>query len=283
MTDRNKSDELGAVIKSALAGHRVIARVDMESLLPSKSNQASAWIWQAWLSDSPDAAIAALERALALEPQNRVARAGLEWARQLSEWTIESTAEQVAVEAPEKSTYRIDTIVEATFEREPDVQSDRQHDTEITDLIAEVAEMDDWLVTTSTSQQQRPVVLAVDDSPTVRKLVSMTLERVGYEVVTAADGVAALNLLADRRPVLILSDINMPRICGYKLCKLLKKHERTREIPVVMLSGKNGVFDRVRGQMVGCTDYINKPFASHDLIDKVRQYALVDTPQLAGY
>ncbi|MEM6469910.1 MAG: response regulator [Planctomycetota bacterium] len=123
----------------------------------------------------------------------------------------------------------------------------------------------------------RPLILAVDDSPTVRKLVSMTLERVGYEVTTAADGVAALNLLAERLPVLILSDINMPRITGYKLCKLVKKHERTRHIPVLMLSGKNGVFDKVRGQMVGCADYITKPFESHDLIDKVRQYALQTT------
>lgn len=124
-------------------------------------------------------------------------------------------------------------------------------------------------------QSPRAMILAVDDSPTVRKLVAMTLERVGFEVVCAADGVAALNLLAERRPVLILSDINMPRLSGYKLCKLIKKHPRTEDIPVVLLSGKNGVFDKVRGQMSGCSDYITKPFESHDLIEKVRKYARV--------
>ena len=116
-----------------------------------------------------------------------------------------------------------------------------------------------------------PLVLAVDDSPTVRKLVALTLNSNGFEVITACDGVEALNSLAERLPDIILSDINMPKLNGYKLCKFVKKHERTRAIPVVMLSGKDGVFDKMRGKLNGCDDFICKPFESEQLISKVRQ------------
>ena len=73
-------------------------------------------------------------------------------------------------------------------------------------------------------------------------------------------------------PDIILSDVNMPRLDGYKLCRFVKKHERTKHIPVVMLSGKDGVFDKLRGKMFGCGDYITKPFDSADLVEKVRMH-----------
>ncbi len=112
-------------------------------------------------------------------------------------------------------------------------------------------------------------VLVVDDSPTVRKLVSMTLEKNGYTVAAAADGVVALKSIAELKPQLILLDITMPRLGGYQLCKLIKKHESTKHIPVIMLSGKDGMFDKVRGKFVGCDDYITKPFDPDLLIEKV--------------
>ena len=118
----------------------------------------------------------------------------------------------------------------------------------------------------------RPLVLVVDDSPTVRKLVSLTLERRGYRVITAFDGVAAIKELGTHRPDLILLDINMPRLDGYRLCKLIKKHEATQSIPVVMLSGKDGMFDKLRGRLVGCSDYITKPFEADALTHKVAKY-----------
>lgn len=118
---------------------------------------------------------------------------------------------------------------------------------------------------------KKQLVLAVDDSPTVRKLVSLTLTREGFEVITAVDGIEALNILSERLPDIILSDINMPKLNGYKLCKFVKKHERTQSIPVVMLSGKEGVFDKMRGKMNGCDDFITKPFESAELVAKVRE------------
>ncbi|MGI9519613.1 MAG: response regulator [Pirellulaceae bacterium] len=119
------------------------------------------------------------------------------------------------------------------------------------------------------------VILAVDDSPTIRKLVALTLEEQGFKVISAADGIEALNILADQLPDLILSDINMPRLGGYKLCKFIKKHERTASVPVVMLSGKDGVFDKMRGKMSGCDDFIAKPFEAAELVAKVREHIAV--------
>ena len=118
----------------------------------------------------------------------------------------------------------------------------------------------------------KPLVLSVDDSPTIRKLVSMTLSLNGYEVVTADDGIAALNLLSEIKPDLIVSDINMPRLDGYKLCKFVKKHKDTRRIPVILLSGKDGVFDQVRGRMSGCNGYLTKPFDSTELLTHVQKH-----------
>ena len=117
-----------------------------------------------------------------------------------------------------------------------------------------------------------PIVLAVDDSPTVRKLVTMTLQANGYQVKTAANGVDAMKMLAQFTPALILLDIRMPRMDGYKLCKLIKSHDKTKFIPVVMLSGKDGLFDKLRGKLVGCDDYISKPFESADLLRHVARY-----------
>lgn len=125
----------------------------------------------------------------------------------------------------------------------------------------------------------RPLVMVVDDSPTVRKLVSLTLERRGYRVISAFDGVAAIKELGSNRPDLILLDINMPRLDGYRLCKLIKKHEATQNIPVVMLSGKDGMFDKLRGRLVGCSDYITKPFEADALTVKVAKYL---TPTVAS-
>ena len=129
------------------------------------------------------------------------------------------------------------------------------------------------------ADEKKPTVLVVDDSPTVRKIVTMTLEADGYEVVSAEDGVEATKILVTFSPNLILLDINMPRMGGYKLCKLIKAHPDTSSIPVIMLSGKDGLFDKLRGKLVGCNDYISKPFESADLLKCVREHINLTIPQ----
>jgi twitching motility two-component system response regulator PilG len=103
-------------------------------------------------------------------------------------------------------------------------------------------------------------VLVVDDSPTVRKILSLTLERAGYTVVSAPDGEAALVSLDGLVPDLIMLDISMPKLDGYEVCKRIKANARTAHVPVVMLSGKDAFFDKVKGRMAGATEYLTKPF-----------------------
>jgi twitching motility two-component system response regulator PilG len=112
-------------------------------------------------------------------------------------------------------------------------------------------------------------ILVVDDSPTIRKLVSMTLEKYGHRVLCATNGLDALNKLNEVIPDLILSDINMPHMDGYQLCKMIRGNAVTRSVPVIMLSGKDGIFDKLRGRMVGATAYITKPFEIDSLLQLI--------------
>jgi twitching motility two-component system response regulator PilG len=115
-------------------------------------------------------------------------------------------------------------------------------------------------------------ILVVDDSPTVRKLISGKLEKCGHEVVCAIDGVDALEKINELKPDLVLLDITMPRMDGYQVCKLIRNNETTKDVPVVMISGKDGFFDKVRGKMAGTTGYITKPFGPETLMKTVETY-----------
>ena len=116
------------------------------------------------------------------------------------------------------------------------------------------------------------MILVVDDSATVRKLISSKLEKSGHEVTCAVDGVDALEKIEDISPDLILLDITMPRMDGYQVCKMIRANESTKEVPIVMISGKDGFFDKVRGRMSGTTGYITKPFGPETLMKTVETY-----------
>jgi twitching motility two-component system response regulator PilG len=120
------------------------------------------------------------------------------------------------------------------------------------------------------------VVLVVDDSPTVRKIVQITLQRENIRVVTAGDGLSALAAVSDTQPDLILLDIVLPRMDGYNICHLVRNNPEYRDLPIIMLSGKDGIFDKMRGRLAGSTEYITKPFDSTELVQSVRRY--LDTP-----
>jgi CheY-like chemotaxis protein len=115
-------------------------------------------------------------------------------------------------------------------------------------------------------------ILVVDDSPTIRKLVAMTLGKRGFEVIAAADGMEALARINDGAPDLILLDITMPRMDGYQLCRTIKGNSSTDQIPIVMLTGKDGFMDKVRGRMVGSEGYLTKPFQPNELVQMVEQH-----------
>lgn len=117
-----------------------------------------------------------------------------------------------------------------------------------------------------------PVVLVVDDSPTVRKIVQLTLQRERIRVVTAGDGLTALAAVADEQPDLVLLDIMLPRMDGYNICQVIRKNMAYRDLPIIMLSGKDGLFDKMRGKLAGSTEYMTKPFDSVELAQTVKRY-----------
>jgi twitching motility two-component system response regulator PilG len=115
-------------------------------------------------------------------------------------------------------------------------------------------------------------VMVVDDSKTIRRTAETLLRKEGYEVITAMDGFEALGKIADYEPDLIFLDIMMPRLDGYQTCALIKRHRVFRNTPVVMLSSKDGLFDRARGRVVGSDDYVTKPFTKEDLLVVMARY-----------
>ena len=116
-------------------------------------------------------------------------------------------------------------------------------------------------------------VMVIDDSKTIRRTAETLLKKAGCEVLTAVDGFAALSAIADSHPDLIFVDIMMPRLDGYQTCALIKNNELFRNIPVIMLSSKDGLFDRARGRIVGSEQYLTKPFTRDELLSAIKTHA----------
>ncbi len=117
-------------------------------------------------------------------------------------------------------------------------------------------------------------VLVVDDSNTIRRSAEIFLKQGGHEVLLAEDGFDALSKVNDYQPNLIFCDILMPRLDGYQTCAIIKRNARFSAVPVVMLSSKDGVFDKARGRMAGAQDYLTKPFTKEQLLQAVQQFGV---------
>lgn len=120
-------------------------------------------------------------------------------------------------------------------------------------------------------------VMVIDDSNTIRRSAEIFLVQAGCQVVLAEDGFDALAKIADHQPKVIFCDIMMPRLDGYQTCSLIKKNPRFKATPVIMLSSKDGLFDRARGRMVGSDQYLTKPFTKDSLLQTVAAFALQAT------
>ena len=118
-------------------------------------------------------------------------------------------------------------------------------------------------------------VLVIDDSKTIRRTAETLLAKEGCEVFTAVDGFDALAKIADHQPDIVFVDIMMPRLDGYQTCALIKKNAKFHVTPVIMLSSKDGLFDKARGRMVGSQDYLTKPFTKDQLLQAVLQHRRV--------
>ncbi|MES2877214.1 MAG: response regulator [Pseudomonadota bacterium] len=115
-------------------------------------------------------------------------------------------------------------------------------------------------------------VLVIDDSNTIRRSAEIFLKQGGHEVMLAEDGFDALAKVNDYLPHLIFCDILMPRLDGYQTCAIIKRNAKFSGVPIVMLSSKDGVFDKARGRMVGAQDYLTKPFTKDQLLQAVQQF-----------
>ncbi|MBC7205513.1 MAG: response regulator [Methyloversatilis sp.] len=115
--------------------------------------------------------------------------------------------------------------------------------------------------------------MVIDDSNTIRRSAEIFLVQAGYQVVLAEDGFDALSKISDHHPQVIFCDIMMPRLDGYQTCALIKKNPRFAATPVVMLSSRDGLFDRARGRMVGSDEYLTKPFTKDSLLQAVSRHA----------
>jgi twitching motility two-component system response regulator PilG len=121
-------------------------------------------------------------------------------------------------------------------------------------------------------------VLVIDDSNTIRRSAEIFLRQGGHEVVLAEDGFDALAKVNDHDPQLIFCDILMPRLDGYQTCAIIKRNPRFAHVPVIMLSSKDGLFDKARGRMVGSEEYLTKPFTKDQLLRAVQQFSRPVTP-----
>lgn len=115
-------------------------------------------------------------------------------------------------------------------------------------------------------------VLVIDDSNTIRRSAEIFLKQGGYQVLLAEDGFDALAKVNDHEPDLIFCDILMPRLDGYQTCAIIKRNAKFANTPVIMLSSKDGLFDKARGRMVGSQDYLTKPFTKDQLLQAVEQH-----------
>lgn len=117
-------------------------------------------------------------------------------------------------------------------------------------------------------------VMIIDDSNTIRRSAELFLRSSECEVILAEDGFEAMSKIVDNQPDIIFVDITMPRLDGYQACMLIKKNPIYQSIPVIMLSSKDGLFDKARGRMAGSDDYLTKPFTAEGLLSIIRNYTL---------
>ncbi|MDP3520488.1 MAG: response regulator [Hydrogenophaga sp.] len=126
-------------------------------------------------------------------------------------------------------------------------------------------------------------VLVVDDSQTIRRSAELFLKQGGHQVALAEDGFDALSKINDFHPDLVFCDILMPRLDGYQTCAIIKRNERFAGIPVVMLSSRDGVFDKARGRMVGAEEHLTKPFTRDQLLQAVAVHAALATQETGAH
>jgi len=262
--------ELASALEEARGGNRERAQDLAWQSLKRNPRREAAWLFLASLVPSREDQEMCLRQVLAINPEHGFAR---EWfakvmmAEHLGALTLpfvdetvvlppaaKPAVEEPAVEPPMAKVLALDTL---PIQRSQAVEK----------LHAEAPP--------PLPVVQRPRVLVVDDSATVRRLVSLALDRLGCEVVTASSGLEALGAMSHAAPDLVLLDVGLPNLDGHQICRAIKRNERTRDVPVIMLTGRDGLMDRLRGKMAGAAEYLTKPFDPKALTAVVSRYIVL--------
>lgn len=327
-------------IANAKAGNKAQARSFLLWSLSLNPQNEMAWLWLAWIAESPKEAILYLEKVLALNPNNQQA---LQWFNKIRSHKFQETPVwkcpiclvnlpskvskcpscrsilvineiteiinnedadrsllNQAVERFENALYNgeIQTVSSSEAEFHINIgliylniksldkgllhlqnaiylREDAHLRTQVEKLANVLKQIKEKEKEKSKSQKQEKIVMVIDDSPTIRKLVAITLERIGYKVIAVPDGVQSLAKIEETIPDLVLLDISMPYMDGYQVCKLLKGNAKTKHIPVLMLSGKDGFIDKVRARLAGSSGHISKPVDPNVLSAMVQKHIFV--------
>ena len=276
-------------VAAAKEGAPKAARTLLSQVVEIDPSREVAWLWLASVTEELEEKLTLLQRALALNPSNEQTQTSLQRVqasldRARSQQEAEATGNEdqtprdmaaqastttTEVQAPNWETPVTEVEQPAAQLEQPAAEVERPAE------VSQPAPADSRVSASAFNtlpQTTARTILVVDDSPTVRKLIAIKLEKEGHRVVPAVDGKDALAKLNDVMPDLILTDITMPRMDGYQFCKLVRSDETTKHVPVIMLSGKDGFFDKVRGRMAGSTAYITKPFEPETLLKVVNDY-----------
>jgi twitching motility two-component system response regulator PilG len=283
--------DLNLILEEARGARRVSTRLALESIAESNPTD-EVWLWLAWMAASPADGRDYLSKINARGPLAEVAKvadAFLEYLHAPGEAISRINARQKSSGAQYLATCLHCQAQLAV--RESALGQSRNcpgcgQSFEIPQSLPIYQESPqlgqvDIYIPAKVGKTSAPVsrtILLVDDSSTVRAVAASSLRKSGYDVVTAESGEEALEKLAELNPGLILLDIKMPGLDGYEVCKRIRSNPTTRDLPVIMLSGKDAFYDKVRGRLAGCNAYITKPCSANVLRDTAAQYLRIPAP-----
>jgi twitching motility two-component system response regulator PilG len=282
------SIDLNLILSEARTARRLGIRLALESIAEA-TPQDEVWLWLAWLSETPADALDMLQKVNANGPLSEVVKAAGLWVEYLNapEETLIRLALKPKAASSQQQYLATCTHCKAQLAvRESALGKSRSCPgcgTSFTiptklptyEESPQLGQVDIYIpakVAPLGAAPQSQTILIVDDSSTVRVVASKSLEKFGYQVVTSPSGEDALNQLQTSVPGLVLLDIKMPGLDGYEVCKRIRSNPATRDLPVIMLSGKDAFFDKVRGRLAGCNAYITKPCSANVLRETAAQY-----------
>ncbi|OYT73332.1 MAG: hypothetical protein CFK52_01805 [Chloracidobacterium sp. CP2_5A] len=295
---------LQQAIASAKAGDKGRARGLLIEVTEADPDNEVAWMWRASVSMTPKDAAWCLTKALGINPGNRQAQEWLDKIRQLQDQPPAVTtplsppanADAQTVALPASGLPTIDNLpsVATSLSLLPDPSTSPMPRTATTVQAMPAVSAPAPAVQpapqplplkyapTKTGEAEKlasqlppdaKVILVVDDSLTVRRVITQTLESSGYRVVTAADGYEALAKLKEVKADLVILDVALPGgMDGYQLCRQIRAEKSRRSVPVVMLSSRESLFDKVQSRLAGATQYMTKPFKTEDLVLSIRRH-----------